>query len=174
MVFPMRWPEPFGLVMIEAMACGTPVVTTNWGAAPELVEDGLTGFSPRRRGRPRGDDRPGRQPQPCRVPALVEERFSGEAMVRGYEAVYERALGSPTRRFHYTRSVITLCVWRADPPAAREPARLTPALEVVDLTWPSTTVRSCGRHVGRRARSTPRPDGPQRLRQVDPGQHAAR
>src|SRR5207244_2060061 len=44
MVFPIRWPEPFGLVMIEAMACGTPVVTTNWGAAPELVEDGVTGF----------------------------------------------------------------------------------------------------------------------------------
>ena len=44
MVFPIRWPEPFGLVMIEAMACGTPVVTTNWGAAPELVDDGVTGF----------------------------------------------------------------------------------------------------------------------------------
>ena len=44
MVFPIRWPEPFGLVMVEAMACGTPVVTTNWGAAPELVEDGVTGF----------------------------------------------------------------------------------------------------------------------------------
>ena len=44
MVFPIRWPEPFGLVMVEAMACGTPVVTTNWGAAPELVADGVTGF----------------------------------------------------------------------------------------------------------------------------------
>ena len=44
MVFPIRWPEPFGLVMVEAMACGTPVVTTNWGAAPELVDDGVTGF----------------------------------------------------------------------------------------------------------------------------------
>ena len=44
MIFPIRWPEPFGLVMVEAMACGTPVVTTNWGAAPELVDDGVTGF----------------------------------------------------------------------------------------------------------------------------------
>src|SRR4029077_5464061 len=44
MVFPIRWPQPFGLVMTEAMACGTPVVTTNWGAAPELVDDGVTGF----------------------------------------------------------------------------------------------------------------------------------
>ena len=44
MVFPIRWPEPFGLVMTEAMACGTPVITTNWGAAPEIVDDGVTGF----------------------------------------------------------------------------------------------------------------------------------
>ena len=44
LLFPIRWPEPFGLVMVEAMACGTPVVTTNWGAAPELVADGVTGF----------------------------------------------------------------------------------------------------------------------------------
>ena len=41
---PIRWPEPFGLVMIEALACGTPVIATNFGAAPEIVDDGLTGF----------------------------------------------------------------------------------------------------------------------------------
>ena len=41
---PIRWPEPFGLVMIEALACGTPVVTTRQGAAPEIIEDGVTGF----------------------------------------------------------------------------------------------------------------------------------
>jgi len=41
---PIRWPEPFGLVMIEAMACGTPVLTYAEGAAPEIVEDGVTGF----------------------------------------------------------------------------------------------------------------------------------
>ncbi len=41
---PIRWPEPFGLVMIEAMACGTPVLTFAEGAAPEIVEDGTTGY----------------------------------------------------------------------------------------------------------------------------------
>jgi len=41
---PISWPEPFGLVMIEALACGTPVVTHPVGAAPEIVEDGVTGF----------------------------------------------------------------------------------------------------------------------------------
>jgi glycosyltransferase involved in cell wall biosynthesis len=43
-LFPIQWEEPFGLVMAEAMACGTPVITTRWGAAPEVVEHGKTGF----------------------------------------------------------------------------------------------------------------------------------
>ena len=41
---PITWPEPFGLFMIEAMACGTPVIAYNRGAAPELVQDGETGY----------------------------------------------------------------------------------------------------------------------------------
>jgi glycosyltransferase involved in cell wall biosynthesis len=91
MVFPTRWPEPFGLVMVEAMACGTPVVTTNWGAAPELVADGVTGFCRD------GDDElvasigAVGELSPARCRARVEELFSAEAMVQGYEAVYERA-----------------------------------------------------------------------------------
>jgi glycosyltransferase involved in cell wall biosynthesis len=95
MVFPIRWPEPFGLVMVEAMACGTPVVTTNWGAAPELVADGVTGFR-----RDAEDDLVAQvgqvadlSPAACR--ARVEELFSGAAMVRGYEALYERVVGRP-------------------------------------------------------------------------------
>jgi glycosyltransferase involved in cell wall biosynthesis len=92
MIFPIRWPEPFGLVMVEAMACGTPVVTTNWGAAPELVDDGVTGFR-----RDTEDDlvaAVGRartlSAEACRQ--RVVERFSAEAMVRGYEAVYAKAV----------------------------------------------------------------------------------
>lgn len=44
LLLPIDWPEPFGLVMIEAMACGTPVIAFNRGSAPEIVDDGLTGF----------------------------------------------------------------------------------------------------------------------------------
>ncbi len=44
LVNPITWPEPFGLVMTEALACGTPVITTNRGAAPEIVEHGVTGI----------------------------------------------------------------------------------------------------------------------------------
>src|SRR5438105_707567 len=44
MLFPIDWPEPFGLVMIEAMACGTPVIAYRNGSVPEIMEDGVTGF----------------------------------------------------------------------------------------------------------------------------------
>ena len=44
LLFPIDWPEPFGLVMIEAMACGTPVIAWRCGAVPEIVDDGVTGF----------------------------------------------------------------------------------------------------------------------------------
>ncbi len=44
LLFPIDWPEPFGLVMIEAMACGTPVIAYNHGAVPEVMDDGVTGF----------------------------------------------------------------------------------------------------------------------------------
>jgi glycosyltransferase involved in cell wall biosynthesis len=44
LLFPICWPEPFGLVMIEAMACGTPVIAFPCGSVPEIVEDGITGF----------------------------------------------------------------------------------------------------------------------------------
>jgi len=44
LLFPIEWPEPFGLVMIEAMACGTPVIAFRRGSVPEVVEDGTSGF----------------------------------------------------------------------------------------------------------------------------------
>src|SRR5581483_5959469 len=44
LLFPIDWPEPFGLVMIEALACGTPVITRRRGSTPEIIRDGQTGF----------------------------------------------------------------------------------------------------------------------------------
>jgi glycosyltransferase involved in cell wall biosynthesis len=44
LLFPIDWPEPFGMVMIEAMACGTPVIAYNQGSVPEVIEEGVTGF----------------------------------------------------------------------------------------------------------------------------------
>ena len=92
LVFPIHWSEPFGLVMIEAMACGTPVVGRPLGAAPEVVADGVTGFLRRTTEEMaeavRMVDRI--DPRACR--ARVEERFSPSVIVAGYERVFERVL----------------------------------------------------------------------------------
>ena len=71
LLFPIDWPEPFGLVMIEAMACGTPVVAWRCGSVPEIVDHGETGFIVDERGRGGGGggtpapDRPARRSAPC-------------------------------------------------------------------------------------------------------------
>jgi glycosyltransferase involved in cell wall biosynthesis len=94
MVFPIQWPEPFGLVMIEAMACGTPVLACPRGAATEIVADGETGFL-----RASVDElvetvqRVGECSSPaCR--ARVAERFSTGAMVTGYERIFEQVVAA--------------------------------------------------------------------------------
>jgi glycosyltransferase involved in cell wall biosynthesis len=104
MVFPIQWPEPFGLVMVEAMACGTPVVACGVGAAVELVEDGVTGYL--RNSVADLVQAVGHvedcAPAACR--ARVAEHFSAEVMVRRYEAIFEcvaaahSVLGFPLRR----------------------------------------------------------------------------
>jgi glycosyltransferase involved in cell wall biosynthesis len=92
---PIRWDEPFGLVMAESMACGTPVVAYRRGAAPEIVVDGRTGYLVE----------PGNlgafarateavdviDPADCRT--RIEEEFSAARMVERYVALYERLLG---------------------------------------------------------------------------------
>jgi glycosyltransferase involved in cell wall biosynthesis len=95
LLFPIDWPEPFGLVMIEAMACGTPVIAYRCGSVPEVIEEGVTGFIvqgledavqavkristlSRRR---------------CRQ--LFEERFSAARMARDYLAIYRKLVEGP-------------------------------------------------------------------------------
>jgi glycosyltransferase involved in cell wall biosynthesis len=93
MVFPIQWPEPFGLVMIEAMACGTPVVACPRGAATEIVADGETGFL--RSSVEELVEAVGRVGEcsstMCRE--RVAENFSTSAMVTGYEQVFETVVG---------------------------------------------------------------------------------
>jgi glycosyltransferase involved in cell wall biosynthesis len=90
LLFPIDWPEPFGLVLIEAMACGTPVVAYRNGSIPEIVEEGVTGFVvDDRESATRAVERIGElSRERCRE--LFEERFSAERMARDYVRVYER------------------------------------------------------------------------------------
>ena len=91
-LFPIEWEEPFGLVMIESMACGTPVIATRCGAVPEVIEDGRTGVivDDYREMAAALGEADGIDPLECR--RYVEERFSAERMVRDYEAAYQRVL----------------------------------------------------------------------------------
>jgi glycosyltransferase involved in cell wall biosynthesis len=97
LLFPIEWPEPFGLSMIEAMACGTPVLAFRHGSVPEIIDDGLTGcivdtMEEAVRALPRVlslDRRAVRQ--------RFEERFSAARMARDYVGVYRSLLRTSTR-----------------------------------------------------------------------------
>jgi glycosyltransferase involved in cell wall biosynthesis len=92
LLFPIQWPEPFGLVMTEAMACGTPVVAWRNGSVPEVVADGQTGFIVASVQEMTGAvDRVG-ELDPHAMRAVVKEQFSAEAMVAGYERIYQQVL----------------------------------------------------------------------------------
>jgi glycosyltransferase involved in cell wall biosynthesis len=95
---PISWPEPFGMVMVEALACGTPVITAPIGAAPEIVEDGVTGFvcaTPRAM---RGAIEAAQQIDRKRCREAVADRFSTDRMVRDYLDVYRTAITDGQRR----------------------------------------------------------------------------
>src|SRR5471030_1188023 len=91
LVFPIDWPEPFGLVMIEAMACGTPVVAFHAASVPEVIEPGRSGFIVRDVAQ--AVDAVARLPELDRavVRACFDKRFSVERMARDYLEIY-RAL----------------------------------------------------------------------------------
>jgi glycosyltransferase involved in cell wall biosynthesis len=94
LLFPIDWPEPFGLVMIEAMACGTPVIAYRQGSVPEVMEEGRTGFivseledaiQAVRRISELSRER-------CRE--VFEQRFTASRMATDYLKVYERLIGA--------------------------------------------------------------------------------
>src|SRR4051794_18090995 len=93
-LFPIEWEEPFGLVMIEAMACGTPVIATRWGAVPEVIEDGRSGIIVDRYTQMADALDRADALDPLELRRYVEEEFSPERMVRDYVAAYEAAIAA--------------------------------------------------------------------------------
>ncbi|MDT4936220.1 MAG: hypothetical protein QOK11_4112 [Pseudonocardiales bacterium] len=92
LLFPIRWEEPFGMVMIEAMACGTPIVALRRGSVPEVVSDGATGII---------CDHPDQLPdalnavhaiEPVQCRKHVHTHFHPDAMAAGYESAYLHAI----------------------------------------------------------------------------------
>jgi glycosyltransferase involved in cell wall biosynthesis len=96
MLFPIQWNEPFGLVMLEAMACGTPVLALRGGSVPEIVEDGVSGYVCRS-ARELAKRVKQLNFKPADVRAYVAENFSLDRMVRQYEQAYADALSQPPR-----------------------------------------------------------------------------
>jgi glycosyltransferase involved in cell wall biosynthesis len=93
-LFPIEWEEPFGLVMIESMACGTPVIATSYGAVPEVIEHGVSGIivDSYRQMAAALEEADALDPMECR--RYVEERFAPERMVGDYERTYREAIAN--------------------------------------------------------------------------------
>jgi glycosyltransferase involved in cell wall biosynthesis len=99
LILPINWPEPFGMVFIEALACGTPVLTCPRGSVPELLEDGVTGYSGctvaelvEAVGKVRHISREG-----CR--SYAARRFDSSRMASEYVDVYRELRGQRRRSF---------------------------------------------------------------------------
>lgn len=100
LLFPVDWPEPFGLVMIEALACGTPVIAWRRGSVPEIIQDGVTGFVV--------DDVAGAVAAVAKVAALsrrrvrdaFEERFTATRMAHDYVRTYRQIVAPTAARRH--------------------------------------------------------------------------
>jgi glycosyltransferase involved in cell wall biosynthesis len=98
LLFPIDWTEPFGLVMIEALACGTPVIAWRKGSVPEIVEHGRTGFVVD--SIDEAVDCVGRIPETARAACrqAFEARFDSRRMALDYVAVYRRLVASAGNR----------------------------------------------------------------------------
>lgn len=94
LLFPIDWPEPFGMVIIEAMACGTPVIAFRRGSVPELIEDGVTGFIVDSEAEALAAIERARSLDRQRIRRLFERRFTSRRMAEDYLELY-RILAEP-------------------------------------------------------------------------------
>ena len=138
LLFPIDWPEPFGLVMIEAMACGTPVIAFRRGSVPEIVEEGVSGFmvdtieeAVTAVGRIASLDR-------AKVRAQFERRFTAERMARGYLDIYRKLLSARNTSSHVGTFNGTREGWRAVrfSPLAPDPMERDVALQTINNSSP--------------------------------------
>jgi glycosyltransferase involved in cell wall biosynthesis len=95
LLFPIDWPEPFGLVMIEAMASGTPVIAYRHGSVPEVINDGETGFIVENIDEAVAAVEKVASLSRYRCRQVFEERFSSESMTRDYLNVYQSIISRP-------------------------------------------------------------------------------
>jgi len=91
-LFPVEWEEPFGLVMVESMACGTPVVATRYGAVPEVIDDGVSGIVVDDYREMVGALERADQLDPLELRRICEVRYAPERMVADYLTAYAEAI----------------------------------------------------------------------------------
>jgi len=101
LLFPIDWPEPFGLVMIEAMACGTPVIAFRSGSVPEIIEDGVTGFIVDSLAKAVAAVRLAAKLDRSNVRAVFDERFTAERMAVDYLTIYGELPAVRGRAMHF-------------------------------------------------------------------------
>jgi glycosyltransferase involved in cell wall biosynthesis len=97
-LFPIEWEEPFGLVMIESMACGTPVIATRWGAVPEVIEHGHSGIIVDDYRQMAAALAEADELDPNKLREYVESEFSPERMVGEYIKAYDAAIAAAGKR----------------------------------------------------------------------------
>ena len=98
LLFPIDWPEPFGLVMIEAMACGTPVIAYRSGSVPEVIEDGVTGFIVEDEEQAIAAVNRLGQLDRRTIRSRFEERFSSRRMAIEYDGLYRKVAAAEAPR----------------------------------------------------------------------------
>jgi glycosyltransferase involved in cell wall biosynthesis len=92
LIYPIQFPEAFGLVLIEAMLCGTPIAAMGFGAVPEIIQDGVTGIIANSK-----EEFASAIPKcfaldRAAIRACAEKRFSAERMARDYVSFYEKII----------------------------------------------------------------------------------
>jgi glycosyltransferase involved in cell wall biosynthesis len=105
LLFPVQWPEPFGLVMIEAMACGTPVVAWNRGSVPEVLDHDITGFVVDSEDEALLAIQRAPELDRSRIRGVFERRFTSRTMAAAYVRLYEQLAHPAVPKKEYVRLV---------------------------------------------------------------------